>query len=142
MGFLLINLLSTLLDKSQTNRFLWASPSQSWAPWAGDVSLWIINVIYNNWSDGCGWNFLEWQNKQRLEEFLWSNLGCLKKEKSLAKVKEKEKLGFYFFPGSTAYGIFIPWPGIEPSSQQWKYRDLTTRSTGYSWDHLFLQRLW
>ena len=31
-----------------------------------------------------------------------------KKKKSLAKVKEKEKLGFYFFPGSTAYGIFIP----------------------------------
>ena len=35
-------------------------------------------------------------------------LMLLKKKESLAKVKEKDKLGFCFFPGSMAYGIFVP----------------------------------
>ena len=45
---------------------------------------------------------------------------------------------FYFWPHSTACGISVPWPGIEPRPQQWKHWILTTRPPGNSHAFLFL----
>ena len=38
----------------------------------------------------------------------------------------------FFWPGHAAYGILVPWPGIEPGPRQWKRGVLTTGPPGNS----------
>ena len=47
---------------------------------------------------------------------------------------------FFFWPHCAAWGISVPWPGIEPGSQQWTWKPgiLTVRSLGNNFDTLFL----
>ena len=42
-----------------------------------------------------------------------------------------------FWPHSVAWGILVPWPGIEPVPLQWKHRVLTTGPPGNSQDEGF-----